>query len=61
MMPNIDKIIAFEHGELDEAEVIDLFQNLVDTGAAWSLQGSYGRMARDLIEAGLVTVKEVAQ
>lgn len=49
-----DKIISFEMGEMSEAEVIDFFQELVDTGLAWKLQGSYGRMARALIEAGHV-------
>jgi fructose-bisphosphate aldolase class 1 len=47
-------IIAFECGELEEDAVIELFQHLVDTGLAWSLQGSYGRAARSLIDAGLV-------
>ena len=48
------KIIEFEMGEMDEAGVIDLFQELVDTGMAWSLQGSYGRMAEAMIAVGLV-------
>lgn len=48
-------IIAFESGELEDDEVIELFQHLVDTGLAWQLQGFYGRTARDLIEQGLVT------
>ena len=48
-------INAFESGELDDTEVIELFQHLVDTGMAWSLQGFYGRTATDLIQAGLVT------
>jgi hypothetical protein len=55
-MNNINQILAYENGELDEAGVIELFQNLVSTGLAWSLQGSYGRTANALIEAGLVTV-----
>ena len=54
-MNNINQILAYENGELDEAGVIELFQNLVNTGLAWSLQGSYGRTATALIEAGLVT------
>lgn len=50
-------IIAFESGELDQDGVIELFQSLVDSGLAWSLQGSYGRTAQALIQAGLVTAK----
>lgn len=49
-----DKIIAFECGELDEEEQIDLFQGLVDTGLAWELQGNYGRTANYLIDKGLI-------
>jgi hypothetical protein len=48
-------IIAYEQGDLDADDTIELFQHLVDTGMAWSLQGSYGRAAMVLIEAGLVT------
>ena len=51
----IDGIIAFESGDLDEDGIIALFQKLVDSGVAWQLQGSYGRMAQALIEEGLVT------
>ena len=48
-------IIAYETGELSDEAIILLFQHLVDSGLAWSLQGSYGRMATALIEAGHVT------
>ncbi len=51
-MDQVDKIIAFEQGELDEDGIIELFQELIDSGLVWQLQGSYGRMARNLIEAG---------
>lgn len=54
-MPDlVDKIIAFENGDMDDEEVIDFFQELVDSGTVWSLQGSYQRAARRLIEAGLI-------
>jgi hypothetical protein len=37
----------------DEAEVIEAWQHLIDTGAAWTLQGWFGRTARQLIEDGV--------
>ncbi len=52
----VDDIIAYESGEMEEDEMIALFQRLVDDGTAWTLQGHYGRTAAALIEAGLVTV-----
>ena len=54
MLNVTDAIIAFESGELSENETEDLFQKLVDNGMAWSLQGSYGRMAAALIDAGRI-------
>jgi hypothetical protein len=51
-------IIAYETGELDFDKTVELFQHLVDTGLAWSLQGHYGRTAVALIEEGFVTKKE---
>lgn len=54
------RIIAYETAEATEPEVIELFQYLVDTGLAWSLQGHYGRVATALIDAGVVTIKEEA-
>lgn len=48
------QIMLYEEGQLDEESVIDLFQFLVNTGLAWSLQGSYGRTAIALIQEGKV-------
>ncbi len=53
------QIIAFEQGDLSEEDSLILFQHLVDTGLAWTLQGSYGRTAERLIRAGLITVNEL--
>lgn len=52
---SVDKIMAFESGEMDLDEIIDFFQGLIDTGLAYQLQGSYGRAAASLIEAGHCT------
>lgn len=51
-MDQVSKIMAFEQGDLDEDGTIELFQELINSGLVWQLQGSYGRMARNLIEAG---------
>lgn len=54
-MDIVSSIIRFESGEMgSEEEVIEFFQELVDSGLAWQLQGSYGRLAQRLIENGLV-------
>lgn len=45
-------ITRYELGELEDCEVINLFQRLIDTGVAWQLQGIYGRTAIALINSG---------
>ena len=53
-------MMRWEDGDLTEAETIELFQSLVDSGLAWQLQGMYGRQAKALIDAGLVTIDGVS-
>lgn len=57
-MPDVNKIIAYEQGEMEEAVVIQFFQDLIDSGLAWRLQGHFGRTARRLIDAGLCSPRE---
>ena len=47
-------IVDYENDHLSEDEIVELFQELVDNGMAWTLQGHYGRTAMALIQAGLV-------
>lgn len=41
---------GFGDPPVDKREVIAAWQHLIDTGLAWSLQGWFGRQARELIE-----------
>tara|TARA_B100001248_G_C27077844_1_gene316941 strand:- start:121 stop:297 length:177 start_codon:yes stop_codon:yes gene_type:complete len=52
MLVDVSKIIAYENNEMTQEEVIEFFQELIDTGHAWRLQGHYGRTALRLIEYG---------
>ena len=45
-------IVAYEDGELEHDEIVEGFQHLIDNGMAWTLQGSYGRLAAHFIEIG---------
>ena len=58
MLDLTTKIVAYEEDELNGLEIIELFQELIDNGMAWKLQGHYGRMAIDLIESGQCTMPE---
>jgi len=55
-MDQVDKIIAYEQGELSDADTIGLFQDLINSGLCWQLQGHYGRTAKAFIEAGFCTL-----
>lgn len=49
-------VIAYENGDLDKVDIIKGFQELVNSGLAWKLQGHYGRTANELIRIGVVTL-----
>jgi hypothetical protein len=53
----VDKIIAYESGEMNDHDTIEFFAELVKSGMAWTLQGSYGRTAIALINAGYINRK----
>ena len=38
-------------------QYIEAWQHLIDTGLAWSLQGWFGRVAKNLIADGICTMK----
>lgn len=51
----ISKLVAYETGQLDDHEVVALFQNLLDTGIIYVLQGHYQRVAQGFLDEGLIT------
>lgn len=55
---DVDSIIRYEEGEMNDDETIVFFQKLVDSGMAWKLQGSYGRAAEAMINDGLITARK---
>ena len=54
----VDGIMRYENGDMEQDEMVDLFQALVDNGMAWTLQGHYGRTAKMLIDEGLVKLSK---
>ena len=53
----VTNLIAFESGELNAPQTIELFSSLIKSGMVWQLQGSYGRGARNLILQGYLDNK----
>lgn len=48
----------FYDEDLTQDEYVELMQALIDSGAAWRLEGSVGRTAMALIEQGLCMLGE---
>ena len=55
------QIVRYEQDELDGLEIIELFQELINNGMAWKLQGHYGRMAEELLISGACYVPDEEQ
>jgi len=57
-MPNAQdlttRIMFYEAGDFSTSDTVILFSDLVRLGLAWSLQGTYGRIAQRLIDTGIL-------
>jgi hypothetical protein len=53
----VDFIMRWEGSgdPLSADEAVTLFEHLIASGQAWSLQGAYGRAAAAFIEEGLIS------
>ena len=49
---------AWLFGEEEDVDTLAALQDLADTGAAWSLEGSVGRTVMDAIESGQIALGE---
>lgn len=54
-MPDVYDFMQYEDGQMTEEATLAFFADLIKSGQAWSLQGSYGRTARAFIDAGLIS------
>lgn len=52
MFDAVSFITDFENGNLSDEAVIDGFQEMINSGLVWQLQGAYSRLAECLIESG---------
>lgn len=54
----VNRLIDFESGYLDQAEIVALFVDLLNMGIVNHLQGKYGRTAHNLLAVGYITHKD---
>jgi hypothetical protein len=48
----VKNIIDYEGGEMEDEDVVKMYQSMINDGTAWRFQGSYGRQAMEYIRAG---------
>lgn len=53
-------LTAIYREDATEDEMIAAYQALIDSGAAWRMEGHVGRTAMDLIDSGACILGEVA-
>jgi hypothetical protein len=51
---DVDNIIKWENGEMSATEETAFFQDGVNTGQVWHMQGMYGRQAQAMLDAGVI-------
>jgi len=61
MKIELDKLRDWESGLMTDAQEVEFFQSLIDSGLAWKLGGKYMRRAGALMEAGRVEKRDVAE
>ena len=54
-MDVVGQIMAFEEGELDAQQTLELFVELMNSGTINHLQGIYGRTAMSFLMRGFIT------
>ena len=57
----VDKMIAYEMGDMNEEEAVEFFQELLDRRLISSLQGNYQRTAATLLELGHIELRKGQQ
>ena len=53
----VGRIVAFESGDMNDADTLTMFSELVKDGMIGGLQGSYGRFAALLVENNFLTTE----
>ena len=54
----VNQIMKYESNEMNDDEVVDFFQELLNTGMLFHLQGHYQRTAKMLLHHGVIEIKD---